>query len=102
MKKNSILVKTVLMSMLTAATFTGFTSCQDDLDLDTTPQMEETAMTRGLGDYDNVNDEDFPACNHKFTKDNWRQSAFIYLYDGHSSDDWGLLPRQGYKKVALP
>jgi len=102
MKKNSILVKTVLMSMLTAATFTGFTSCQDDLDLDTTPQMEETAMTRGLGGYDNVNDEDYPACNNKFTKDNWRQNAFIYLYDKQSSDDWGLLARQGYKKVALP
>jgi len=102
MKKNSILVKTVLMSMLTAATFTGFTSCQDDLDIDTTPQMEETAMTRGLGDYDNVNDEDFLARNNKFTKDNWRQNAFIYLYDKQSSDDWGLLTRKGYKKVALP
>ena len=103
MKKNSFLVKTVLMSMLTAATFTGFTSCSDDLDdFDTAPQTEETEMTRGLGGYDNVNDEDYLACNHKFTKDNWRQSAFIYLYDGHSDDDWALLTRKGYKKVALP
>ena len=101
MAKKSFLVKTVLMSMLTAATFTGFTSCQDDdFDLDTMP--EQPAMTRGLGGYDNVNDEDYPACNHKFTKDNWRQSAFIYLYDKQSSDDWGLLTRKGYKKVALP
>ncbi len=103
MKKNSFLVKTVLMSMLTAATFTGFTSCSDDLDdFGTAPQTEETEMTRGLGGYDNVNDEDYLACNHKFTKDNWRQSAFIYLYDGHSDDDWALLTRKGYKKVALP
>ena len=101
MAKKSFLVKTVLMSMLTAATFTGFTSCQDDdFDLDTMP--EQPAMTRGIGGYDNVNDEDFLACNHKFTKDNWRQSAFIYLYDKQSSDDWGLLTRKGYKKVALP
>ena len=101
MAKKSFLVKTVLMSMLTAATFTGFTSCQDDdFDLDTMP--EQPAMTRGIGGYDNVNDKDFLACNHKFTKDNWRQSAFIYLYDKQSSDDWGLLTRQGYKKVALP
>ena len=101
MAKKSFLVKTVLMSMLTAVTFTGFTSCQDDdFDLDTMP--EQPAMTRGLGGYDNVNDEDFLACNNKFTKDNWRQSAFIYLYDKQSSDDWGLLTRKGYKKVALP
>ena len=101
MAKKSFLVKTVLMSMLTAVTFTGFTSCQDDdFDLDTMP--EQPAMTRGLGGYDNVNDEDYLACNNKFTKDNWRQNAFIYLYDKQSSDDWGLLARQGYKKVALP
>ena len=101
MTKKSFLVKTVLMSMLTAVTFTGFTSCQDDdFDLDTMP--EQPAMTRGLGGYDNVNDEDYLACNNKFTKDNWRQNAFIYLYDKQSSDDWGLLARKGYKKVALP
>ena len=100
MAKKSFLVKTVLMSMLTAVTF-SFTSCQDDdFDLDTMP--EQPAMTRGLGGYDNVNDEDYLACNNKFTKDNWRQSAFIYLYDKQSSDDWGLLTRKGYKKVALP
>lgn len=100
MAKKSFLVKTVLMSMLTAVTF-SFASCQDDdFDLDTMP--EQPAMTRGLGGYDNVNDEDYLACNHKFTKDNWRQSAFIYLYDKQSSDDWGLLTRKGYKKVALP
>ena len=101
MAKKSFLVKTVLMSMLTAVTFTGFTSCQDDdFDLDTMP--EQPAMTRGLGGYDNVNDEDYLACNNKFTKDNWRQNAFIYLYDKQSSDDWGLLARQGYKKVYTP
>ena len=86
MAKKSFLVKTVLMSMLTAVTF-SFTSCQDDdFDLDTMP--EQPAMTRGLGGYDNVNDEDYLACNNKFTKDNWRQSAFIHLYDKQSSDDW--------------
>lgn len=100
MAKKSFLVKTVLMSMLTAVTF-SFASCQDDdFDLDTMP--EQPTMTRGLGGYDNVNDEDYLACNNKFTKDNWRQSAFIYLYDKQSSDDWGLLTRKGYKKVALP
>ena len=49
MKKNSFLVKTVLMSMLTAVSI-SFASCSDDDDLMTNPYAtddSEVAMTRG-------------------------------------------------------
>ena len=49
MKKNSFLVKTVLMSMLTAVSI-SFASCSDDDDLMTNPYTtddSEVAMTRG-------------------------------------------------------
>ena len=52
MKKNSILVKTVLMSMLTAATFTGFTSCQDDDLVDTGAMVENNDAKQTIGEGD--------------------------------------------------
>lgn len=95
MTTKKILVKTVLMSMLTVATFTGFTSCQDD-DLDTMPQQEETAMTRGGTDY-NPNDVIGPA---GFNATYWRTKEDIYLYTGKTTDvASGLF---GYVKVPLP
>jgi len=51
MKKNSILVKTVLMSMLTAATF-SFASCQDDDLVDTGAMVENTNASQAIGDGD--------------------------------------------------
>jgi len=50
MKKNSFLVKTMLMSMLTAVTF-SFASCQDDI-LETNPMTENSSASQGIGDGD--------------------------------------------------
>ncbi len=51
MKKNSFLVKTVLMSMLTAVTF-SFASCQDDDFMDTGAMVENTNASQAIGDGD--------------------------------------------------
>ena len=51
MKKNSFLVKTVLMSMLTAVTF-SFASCQDDDFMDTGAMVENTNASQTIGDGD--------------------------------------------------
>ena len=51
MKKNSFLVKTVLMSMLTAVTF-SFASCQDDDFMDTDAMVENTNASQAIGDGD--------------------------------------------------
>ncbi|MBR3413446.1 MAG: hypothetical protein IKG81_12235 [Bacteroidales bacterium] len=51
MKKNSFLVKTVLMSMLTAVTF-SFASCQDDDFMDTDAMVENTNASQTIGDGD--------------------------------------------------
>ena len=54
MKKNSFLVKTVLMSMLTAVSI-SFASCSDDDDLMTNPYAtddSEVVMTRGFSPSD--------------------------------------------------
>ena len=50
MTKKSFLVKTVLMSMLTAVTF-SFASCQDDI-LETNPMTENNSASQGIGDGD--------------------------------------------------
>ncbi|MBR3284083.1 MAG: hypothetical protein IKI60_02035, partial [Alloprevotella sp.] len=78
MKKNSFLVKTVLMSMLTAATFTGFTSCSDELDM--APQTEK-AMTRVVYDSDyNLNDHEVEIngtpCK-AFNRQDWRGEGAV-------------------------
>ena len=51
MKKNSFLVKTVLMSMLTAVTF-SFASCQDDDFMDTGAMVENTNASQAISDGD--------------------------------------------------
>ena len=51
MKKNSFLVKTVLMSMLTAVTF-SFASCQDDDFMDTGAMVENTDASQAIGEGD--------------------------------------------------
>ena len=80
MKKNSILVKTVLMSMLTAATITSFTSCQDDLDIDTAPQME-TDITSGI-------DSNITPASHRVINfegvDNARDMGGLVMQDGRT------------------
>jgi hypothetical protein len=48
MAKKSFLVKSVLMSMLTAVTF-SFASCSDDDLVDNNPQMPETSQSGGKG-----------------------------------------------------
>ena len=59
MKKNSILVKTLLMSMLTAGTTFAFTACSDDIqmeDIQQMAEMENSGLTRSTVEGFNVND----------------------------------------------
>ena len=74
MKKNSILVKSVLMSMLTAASF-SFIACSDDVEIDNAPAALETESKGILGasaDNFNINDLEFNA-------ETWRDQEAIYL-----------------------
>lgn len=85
MKKNSILVKTVLMSMLTAGSVFSFTSCADDLEIDkapVNPETEQTAKTRTINDmYYNINKEGATP----FTRDNWHSHNGIYMRVANNS-----------------
>ena len=97
MKKNSILVKSVLMSMLTAASF-SFIACSDDVEIDNAPAALETESKGILGasaDNFNINDLEFNA-------ETWRDQEAIYLYDGEGRYDKDSLDREGYTKVNLP
>ena len=110
MTKKSFLVKTVLMSMLTAVTF-SFASCQDDiLDPDMAPQTEK-AMTRG--DYTenfNINSIKVKYNNNPIepiTAQNWWKANGIFVYDlqnGVEVTDWDAANNsyKGFLYVNLP
>ena len=112
MAKKSFLVKTVLMSMLTAVTF-SFASCQDDiLDPDMAPQTEK-AITRGAESTGyNINDHNASkgATNYQpFNRKDWRSQQSVFLYVGGAGGQdikgWenGLnLSRHGYELQNLP
>ena len=112
MAKKSFLVKTVLMSMLTAVTF-SFASCQDDiLDPDMAPQTEKV-ITRGAESSGyNINDHyaSKGATNYKpFNRKDWRSQQSVFLYVGGAGGQdikgWenGLnLSRHGYELQNLP
>lgn len=112
MAKKSFLVKTVLMSMLTAVTF-SFASCQDDiLDPDMAPQTEK-AITRGAESTGyNINDHyaSKGATNYQpFNRKDWRSQQSVFLYVGGTGGQdikgWenGLnLSRHGYELQNLP
>ena len=59
MKKNSILVKTVLMSMLTAGSVFSFTSCSDEVEMDQAVQapLTETVVDSSLETLQNIGQE---------------------------------------------
>ena len=77
MRKNSILVKQVLMSIVTVATMAiAITACTDEIDnpvAEETPQVGFTGFGASADMY-NINDE-------TFTAETWRQEPAIYLYD---------------------
>ena len=112
MAKKSFLVKTVLMSMLTAVT-SSFASCQDDiLDPDMAPQTEK-AITRGAESTGyNINDHNASkgATNYQpFNRKDWRSQQSVFLYVGGAGGQdikgWenGLnLSRHGYELQNLP
>ena len=112
MAKKSFLVKTVLMSMLTAVTF-SFTSCQDDiLDPDMAPQTEK-AMTRGAESSSyNINDHYAKKGGEYFKdfnrKEWWKQkSVFLYVGGAGSQDIEGMqygafYKQSGYELQYLP
>ena len=114
MTKKSFLVKSVLMSMFTVATFTGFTSCQDDvIDLDTASQTEESAITRSpqVSDY-NLNDHSVIKGGTTFSpfnrKEWWgEESIFLYVGGNAGQDIMGeenskYYNRLGYELQNLP
>ena len=109
-KKN--LVKQVLMSTLTAATFgfatAAFTACSDELDIEKAPVAPESAKTRSIdtpADKYNFNEMD-PNENGNFDRLHWRNQTSIYLRV--SSDDYAdksitdTKGRTGYQSVKLP
>lgn len=77
MRKNSILVKQVLMSIVTVGTMAiAITACTDEIDnpvAEETPQVGFTGFGASADMY-NINDE-------TFTAETWHQEPAIYLYD---------------------
>ena len=113
MKKNSILVKSVLMSMLTAATYFGFTSCQDDVldDVDSAPKTEEV-MTRAITEGYNINDHNAIRSGEyldAFDRKQWWSEDAIFLFVGGTGEqnikgrkDLIYHDRSGYELQILP
>lgn len=111
MKKNSILVKHVLMSALTAATFgltIALTACSDDLDLQSAPvepQTELTDQTRaGSSDY-NINEHYITyGSNEKeakpFDTKNWQNETAIFCYVGSAQGDDNIYDTKTQKKLS--
>ena len=107
MKKNSILVKTLLMSMLTAGSIFSFTSCADDIEIDKAPEAPDTEMTcktRSIDtdEYYNINNEQ----KHSFNRYNWDKSNGIFLRlskpTTSTAETKDSLGRSGYQHVFLP
>ena len=116
MKKNSVLVKQVLMSTLTAATFsfaTAFTACSDDLDLQNAPEASEaTTQTRAASSNFNINQISviYGSAQQKaqpFDTKNWQNETAIFCYVDEGGDDniYRADNKQqlhGFKLVNLP
>ena len=110
MKKNSILVKTLLMSMLTAGTTFAFTACSDDLqmeDIQQMAEMEDSGLTRSMVEGINVNEFPVTDANGEtsdaYTAENWRNHVGIYVYDG-GNDEITVNGKtlKGFSNVSLP
>ena len=80
MKKNSFLVKTVLMSMLTAVTF-SFESCSQDDDIlaESNPSVEtELALTRSAANYEELA-ADVANVKYQVTKDQNAEPGEVFM-----------------------
>ena len=80
MKKNSFLVKTVLMSMLTAVTF-SFESCSQDDDIlaESNPSVEtELALTRTAANYEELA-ADVANVKYQVTKDQNAEPGEVFM-----------------------
>ena len=110
-KKN--LVKQVLMSTLTAGIFSfsiGFTSCSDDMDLQSTTEMvpmDSVSLTRSTVEGFNVNEFPVTEANGKtsdaYTADNWRNHVGIYVNDGGNKEiTVNGKTLKGFSNVSLP
>ena len=89
MKKNSILVKTVLMSMLTAASL-SFASCSQDDDIlaENNPSVEsEQALTRSAANYEELA-VDVANVKYQVTSDQTARMGQVFenFLDGSESD----------------
>ena len=116
MKKNSILVKAVLMSMLTAGSIFSFTSCADDVEFDKAPEAPQTELTNqtraGSSDY-NINEHYVTYGNDEqnaepFDTKNWQKESAIFCYVGSAKGDDKIYDSKtkkqlaGFKLVNLP
>ncbi len=110
MKKNSILVKTLFMSMLTAGTTFAFTACSDDIhmeDIQQMAEMEDSCLTRSTVEGFNVNEFPVTDANGKtsdaYTAENWRNHVGIYVYDG-GNDEITVNGKtlKGFSNISLP
>ena len=110
MKKNSILVKTLLMSMLTAGTTIAFTACSDDIqmeDIQQMAEMEDSGLTRSMVEGINVNEFPVTDANGEtsdaYTAENWRNHVGIYVNDGGNKEiTVNGKTLKGFSNVSLP
>ena len=115
MKKNSILVKVVLMNMLTAGSVFSFTSCADDIEIDKAPVAPETEMkgqTRAASSEFNINQHSViygsaQQTAQPFNTKEWQNEQAIFCYVGEGGDNniYDATNKQqlhGFKLVNLP
>ena len=85
MRKYSFMVNAVLMSMLTAATTVGFTSCSDELNAETEALTEDSTTRAIFSNNYNINDHrvkiNDKTCN-AFNREIWWAEKSIFLHTG--------------------
>ena len=90
MKKNSILVKTMLMSILTAGSILSFTSCSDEIDAEQAPGAAEMAIAASK-DLQNLDNGEYSLPLEVKADGPWRL-AYAYDAEGLVGQAW---PKKG-------
>ena len=92
MKKNSVMVKQVLMSILTAGIFTfGFTACSDELDNEVANEVSPLELSSGCG-LENLEQHSYAVPYHVTAQGDWKIE--FEFNEGH--EICYAHPRQGH------